>query len=285
MRKLWAWFSSPEDPNDKAMNVLKRLGALLPILVVVVGAISWTVASVANNDPTPNQPSNPQSSTTRPTSDAEVASGEQPSVSLPPAGSYIGRAAEQVRRELEPLGVAVKLSEQEVSGHQPGTVIDQSVAPGGALTGGITLTVARGQALVPINEVVLTKFEEETGDWFEGPITIDGQSFDKGHFVRVPHYRSGDLQYEAGFVLSSRYRRFLVRVGVLDNAERKGPFPVRVTADAGDRVLLEQDVSLGQPIDLDLDVTGLARVTVMFTLPGFSGTNVGIGEAKGIQIP
>lgn len=67
MRKLWAWFTSPEDPNDKAMNVLKRLGALLPILVVVVGAISWTVASVANNDATPNQHANPQSPTTAPT--------------------------------------------------------------------------------------------------------------------------------------------------------------------------------------------------------------------------
>jgi hypothetical protein len=38
--KLWKWFTSPEDPEDKAMNVVKRVGALLPIIAAIGGAIS-----------------------------------------------------------------------------------------------------------------------------------------------------------------------------------------------------------------------------------------------------
>lgn len=211
---------------------------------------------------------------------------------LPPAGDYIGRPIDQVRSELETLGVAVQVVEREVVDRQPAVVIDQSVPPAGTLARGLTLTVAKAPRLVPIEEIVLTVDgkNEDAGifgnSWNKGPISIGGQSSTNGHFIAQKYIFNEPLkEYNANFVLSRKYRRFIVRAGVLDNAANEGPFRVRVTGDTSDRILLEQNVRLDEPLDLNLDVSELSRITVTFLVPKLpGGLSVGVAEAKGIPI-
>jgi hypothetical protein len=201
----------------------------------------------------------------------------------PTASNYIGRAIQEVRRELAGLGIAVRITEREVGDRPPGVVIDQSVPPTGSLSDGITLTASKGPTLVPINEAVVTENDYCTNSgWESGSVTIKGQTSDQGHFVKWTCDDTKGQEHNVSFVLSGRYRRFQVRAGVLDSSPYEGPFRVRVTGDTKDRVLQEKNVRLGDPLDLDVDVTAFTRVTVSFTLPSdLDEPSVGVGQARG----
>jgi serine/threonine protein kinase len=247
-------------------------------LLAIVGA--FLLGRAGSPDPRPPPP------------DESVPARDPSNPPAPTASNYIGRPIAQVRPELDALGVPVQITDREILDPPPGMVIDQSVPPASTLARGITLTVTKAPSSVAIEEVVLTVDgkKEDLGifgnSWSTGSMTIDGQSWSKGIFVEPKVVITEPAkEYNASFVLSRRYHRFVARAGVLDNSANEGPFRVRVTGDTSDRILLEQNVRLGQPLDINLDVSGLSRLTVTFVVPGpAGGRSVGVGEAKGIPV-
>lgn len=120
--------------------------------------------------------------------------------------------------------------------------------------------------------------------WETGKVSIDGTVYQKGH--QVGGRCSGGETASAAFVLGKKYSRFTMRIGIIDTSEFPGPAPVEVLIDE-QKVVYDETVSVGRPLEVNIDVKNVVRVTVKVTLeknfpPGTPIVGLGGAQAQPI---
>jgi hypothetical protein len=70
-----------------------------------------------------------------------------------------------------------------------------------------------------------------------------------------------------------------VRAGVLDSAPTLGPYPLRVTVDSNPVPIIEDKVVLGEPVDIDISVVDVTRITITFDVKQQREAGPGVTQA------
>jgi hypothetical protein len=121
--------------------------------------------------------------------------------------------------------------------------------------------------------------------WMQGDVAVEGTTYrDARSVIRSQVCGDASRSASAAYVLNRRFSRFTVRVGMLDTSKYAGPVGVEVFLDEDEaRTVVTSQVRLGQPLEIDEDVTGAIRATVRITMPvDTPDIGVGLFEAQGV---
>jgi len=180
-------------------------------------------------------------------------------VAKPPSTTpnLVGQDLSSATATLEALGIAVKSQDQLDEKTPDGKVLAQDPAAGTPLATTVTLTVSRQPVITYLSTVSTVEGEASTG-----PASISGTTYTRS--VSLGLGGSSGSQRSAGYDLSRAYRRFRATVGLTDSADAHVQVKIEVLGDG--RSLFSQTVGLGQAVPVDVDVTGVLRLTLSATV-------------------
>ncbi|WP_176921546.1 PASTA domain-containing protein [Pseudonocardia oroxyli] len=156
-----------------------------------------------------------------------------------------GRLLTEVRAELEQLGAEVLVDFDYADGAPAGTVLAAEPATGLPLTPQVRLRAAQAPASVFLSELVAL-----TGGGSGGKTSLNGSDYDQ----------SVQVGSKAEFLLDRGVQRLTATVGIPDRANADSAATVVVSGDR--RELRRVTVGYGRPQPLDVDLTGVLRLTI-----------------------
>jgi hypothetical protein len=171
------------------------------------------------------------------------------SVKPPDVPNVVGETVATAREVLGELGFQIE--EEEVLDEQvvDGLVLGQDPPEGTTNVGLVSIQVARRPVVV-----FLTDLEAVNSSRVQkGTFDANGVTYDKALNLAGP---DGFVEFN----LSRAYRRLLLVVGVRDDSDATAVIRFNVFADG--RLLKTQDLRLGEPVDLDLDVADALRLRI-----------------------
>jgi hypothetical protein len=187
---------------------------------------------------------------------------EEPTVTLTVARTpeeipdVVGQQLATAQNTLEELGITVTVRDSLDETIPDGQVIAQNPAAGSPFTDEVTIRVAR-QPVVSY----LSEFDQVEGGASAGTAEISGESYTRSLFVTT--YDVGDTD-TVGFDLSRSYQVFRATAGWTDDAPAQSVGRVEVLGDG--RVLFTQDIAFGEAVPIEVDVTGVLRLTLSVSL-------------------
>jgi hypothetical protein len=132
------------------------------------------------------------------------------------------------------------------------------------------------------NRVVLTS-GKGCAQWDEDDVSVEGILYEQGYQFGNSCGTESDTA-SASYILGRRFSRFTVLIGIVDTSPYPGPVSVEVFLDEDEQQTeFISDVRVGEPLEVDMDVTGAVRVTIRATLRGANTDYViGFVNAKGV---
>jgi hypothetical protein len=120
--------------------------------------------------------------------------------------------------------------------------------------------------------------EDINATWTDGPVTIDGSDYAFGITV-YNGYSLDDpsCTYQREYALSGKYTRLLGTAGFADDTPDTTPTSFAVIAD--DDAILSEAIRLREPIQIDLDVSGVVRLGIVVD-DNCEGTAVALGDPR-----
>lgn len=168
----------------------------------------------------------------------------------------VGKSLSDATNTLQALGITATPKDVADTTHPDGTVIAESPTAGSPFASQVTLSVARqlvGTFLADLQPVQSTaSFSKMVG-------TIAGQSY--AHAVVVQLYSNSPEQLD--YNLGTHYEQLKGTMGLSDDAPSAAQVKLEILGDG--RPLLSQTVSLGHAVPVNLDVTGVLRLTLAAT--------------------
>jgi beta-lactam-binding protein with PASTA domain len=165
---------------------------------------------------------------------------------------------------LEAIGVKVKTQDVLDETTPDGQVTAQEPAAGTTMPTEITLTVARRPQIVYLSTMSSVEGDAAAVQ----AVTISGTPYTRS--VRQGGYslRSDGRPMSAGYDLGRIYHRFRATAGLVDSSPSGAQVKLEVLGDG--RPLFSQIVGLGQTEPVDVDVTGILRLTISTSYVGNS---------------
>lgn len=184
---------------------------------------------------------------------------------------------------LEALGVDVTTTDVLDETKTDGTVLAQDPKAGGPLPDSVTLQVARQ----PVS-TYLSDLEPVEGSGYASAASVSGQAYPHS-VITTPSDYSDALPVDVGYDLGRHYRRVKATVGLTDDAPSNAQVRVEILGDG--RSLFSQTVGLGTAAPIDIDVTGVLRLTLSVALLNAddieccSDTPVAWGDIRALGTP
>lgn len=226
-------------------------------------AAEETTAEPTTQDPTTEEPTTEEPSETTTTT-------EEPAVMPDVVGSTLSGARADLR------GVTVQVVEQLDEKAVDNTVLEQSVAAGEAWPDTVELTVARRPVMVYMDSLSYVNgsyIDEETAE-------LDGESYPRSLVGGAGWGTSGYREWN----LSRGYRQLVATVGRSDNATTADE-QVQVEVFADQRKVWSERVVLGDPIEMNVDVTDALRLRIEFTSLNDEGAYLVLGDIHLLGLP
>jgi serine/threonine-protein kinase len=187
-------------------------------------------------------------------------------------------------RSMIPGSVGLQILHEKAQPGQPdGVVLKQHPAPGADMPATLQITVSSQEATQYLDELTPTSGADDLQTGSEAAnLRLSGRP--QVHAIGIVGSPCGELQGQAEYDLGQNYKRLFGVAGVDDGS----PAPkTQVTVDFhGDgRKLKSVTTVLGKFRDLDVDVTGVLRLTLRWTFSGgdasrcYGGTLV-LGDAQ-----
>ncbi|TDD82634.1 protein kinase domain-containing protein [Actinomadura rubrisoli] len=245
------------------------------VLVAIVGTAAYAVMRPADDDP--RQPAAAPSSLGE---SAEFAPGRPTAASTSPRPSYgpgkvpdlTGMPEAQARSLLPPTTSLQIVREQAQAGQPDGVVLRQNPPPGSDLPPTLQLTVSSRQATQYLDELTPTSGEDDLTTGTDATdyrlsgrpqlhaVGITGSSCSSGE--------KGTAEYDLG----QNYKQ-LVGVAGIDDDSPAGKAQATLEFYGDARKLKSVTTTLGKFKELDVDVTGVLRLTLRWTFTGLDGLN------------
>lgn len=215
-----------------------------------------------------------------PDSDTDLQAGDTVGLSVAEAiaaPALVDLDGDEARAVLEDVGVSVDLERRYDPSVEPGTVLEQSVAPGAPLRSSATLIVAEGDASLFLEELaVLSSSRFNQGQ----RIAMDGEIYLRSLTTGV------DSRDDSGYVefnLSRDFRRLSAVLGYDDTSPSDGRIRLEIFGDGEE--LFSQDVVLGTATPIEVDLTDVLRLRITANrLEGGGGNytryTAGLGEVR-----
>lgn len=271
----------------------KRRGRLIAVVgLLVVGLIgagaAWAVLN--NRDTVPATPSAsaegmPEASATAeasasatPSAGATVASSASPSAASGATASgtmpnVVGKALSETRSLFPGVDVVTELEYDETK--PDNTVVGQKPAAGEPMGGTVTLTVARR----PVTMYLADMRAIESG-FSNCSSFLSGTAYPKSVCTG-----SWSSTKSSSWNLSKGFRRVQAVVGRSDTASN-AEAQVKVEAFLDQRSVWSETVSLGKPVELDIDVAeGLRLKLEVTSLKSSDGADIVFGDLKALGLP
>lgn len=260
-------------PRKKRKGLL--VAALAVGVLVLAGGGFVAVQALSGQEPdeavleTPVPTPSPTASATpskTPTPSASTAAPKMPDV--------VGTTLSAARVELR--GVTITVVEEFSETVTDGVVLAQSVAAGEAWPSEVELVVAKQPVLVYLSDLKTTSYNNLSG----GKGEINGVVYP--HAVLM-NGRYGSKAY-GEWNLSKGYRELVGVVGISDNTQySQNVAQVEVFLDQ--RKVWSERVSLGNPVDLNVDVTDALRLRIEVTSVTGNAFDVVLGGIRLLGLP
>jgi serine/threonine-protein kinase len=198
------------------------------------------------------------------------------------APSLIGVSVVEATNRLQAVGLSARIDQVD-SSHTEGTVIDQSIAPGGKTTKGkiVTLKVSRGGTLVKIPDVRSKEFPEAAKELEDAGLKV-GTVVRVSDQLKQPNTVIAQNPAAPAMVMNNRMVELLVSEGGTGRADTVQVPDLRGQTEQSARESLEQnDLVVGRI--LSIATTRVPEGTVEKTEPR-AGARVPTGRAVNIYI-
>lgn len=167
------------------------------------------------------------------------------------AGMTFGEASKELRDAGFRVRESPSLNEKELDG----LVLAQDPPEGTKNVGEVVLTVSRRPLVSYLSD--MDPVDSQDSGLSTGTAKTDGEPYT--HSVVMDVYQSGTVDYD----LSRDYRKLLGTVGLEDGSAGDARYKVEIYGDR--RNLFTVDVGLGEPREIDLDITDVLRLQLLVT--------------------
>lgn len=190
-----------------------------------------------------------------------------------------GKTFAEAQQQLTKLGFEVKenpIFDQKLA---DGLVQGQNPPANTANVGKVTLDVIRRPVVTYLADMEPVDKTNLYGFNSDGATKANGKAYSHGILVTpAPSGQVGTIEYD----FSRQYRKLTGELGLDDKSASDAIGKVEIYGDG--RQLLAQDVSFGQTVPVDLDVTDVLRVKItVATVDGKSSIVFGDFAAQGLQ--
>lgn len=285
--------TSQRAPDRKRSKAPLLIGLVLTALLVGGGAYGAMVllgddAPVAAEQ-TPSEPT-PAAATSRPSEGAEEAGAatttEAPTTSEAPTTTaaptpeavlmpeVVGLTLSQARTELR--GIAYDVVEEFDTDAADNEVLAQSVAVGEEVTEGVDLTVAKQPVTVYLDDLEAVS----NRSYYDATPQLNGESYPRS-LVGDAYNNTGTAEWN----LSRGFRQLVATVGRSDEADNPA-VAVEVKVFLDQREVWSERVVLGEPVELDIDVTDALRLRIDHTpLERSESAELVLGDIRLLGLP
>lgn len=195
--------------------------------------------------------------------------------------NLVGSTLDSAKTQLSALGVKVNTVEQLDDKATDGLVTAQDPAAGAPFAASVTLTVARRGVAVYLED--LSPVAGGTSE--HGLEAVSGVSYTRSIalYARTASGCCNSAESSAAeYDLSRMFRRLRATLGPRDDSSSDVVLLFQVFADGNE--VYNQQAALGQPFDLDLDMSTVLRLRIQVTAIKGSGHGVW-GDARLIGLP
>ena len=179
-----------------------------------------------------------------------------------------GRSAQAVLDELDEFGAEVRSVSVYVPGAKVGSVVRIKPAPGTLLPVAVTVTIAAEPG-----EVALSEIESE-----EGGCSTEDDQMNGTEYIGLISCSAYDEPEASVWLINRAAQRLTARIGIPDSSGT-GSDRARLVIRGDGRVLGSFDVSYGRTQDIDVNVSGVLRLSVEYSSSAEDGSAVGLGNA------
>ncbi len=274
-------------PNASSPMPAKRRRRALPVLaaiIVLLGGAGGTYALMSakenssGNGAAAATPTGGNSTTTTITESTTTTSSEVRITTMP---DLVGKNVSAAKDAL-PRSMKVEIVDQVDEKAAADTVLSQEPAAGQPVGDGVKLVVARTGVVVYLDSLTPT-----AGRWGTSGngyvVGMGAKQYVRSVGTNLDHYSCASEVYSAEYNLSKGYRRFVAAAGFSDNSENTA-VKVQLEVLADGRQIFTKPVGFGSNVPLDLDLTGVLRLTFQYQVTSgaktCSNSTFALGEAK-----
>ncbi|WP_191089737.1 PASTA domain-containing protein [Nesterenkonia ebinurensis] len=183
----------------------------------------------------------------------------------------VGIDASEARNELDLLGAAAEITERYEPDAAEGIVLETDPEPGSELPETVTMVVSAAPATHPLAEVD----QEEHGCTVRGSHVLSGVEHEHTVACSVRHHSPT----EASWLLRGAADTLTATLGIPDSESMDAEATVTVLADGSE--IYSENITWGQPVDLELDTAGALRLDLILEVPEEAdSTVVAFGDAQ-----
>lgn len=231
------------------------------------GANSTPITAITTASDSPSASDTPTPSDTPSASDTATTSAA--GLGVP---SVVGMTLYEATAAIQNAGLQVVTKEVLSSDKADNTVVAQLPVGGTAdSTGTVTLTVARQSVGVFLAD--MTVVQTDGASLQTSTLTMNGvayaHSISAGVDCRGGWYKNGSYQYDLG----RHFRKLTSKVGLSDNSDNNTKVLFEVFVDG--RKVFSKTTTLGKPVALNVDLTGVLRLRVDATVVSTTCTGTG----------
>lgn len=240
-----------------------------------------TPVTTSSSAPTSSTTSTSTTSTTSTTSSTSSTGATTSTTSLTAGAAMPDLKNMKVQLALSTIartGVSYEIKEVPNTTVPDGTVLDQSPAAGQPLVPPITITVARTPTLVYLADL---KYVSERGVNSDSNVSVNGNTYIHGLTLGSVACGGGTASVE--YDLSRRYTKLSSVIGQTDRSASGVTTRTEISLDG--KPVFSKQFGLGQPQQLDLDITGALRLQIVVTNVGASNTCARESVAVGFGDP
>lgn len=257
----------PEPEGSGRRNAVIAIVAVIAVLAVGIGAF-LVLGKDSDDKGRVESGASPLgdegTSTTRATS-STTSTTEATTTTLPETiPKLVGMTLDEAKERIDGLGVDLKVVNVADEKNPSGTILKQTPEAGTPFDDVITVNVARPPVKTYLDQLAAV---EQTNGGIEGSgtATLNTTVYTRSSWMQTCRYFLGGEveQQSVGYDLGRGYSRFVSVVGVDDGALSGATARFQVYGDG--RLLGQADGGLGAPATIDVDTTGVLRLTIMAT--------------------
>ena len=241
----------------------RRRNLLIAGAAVVAVILAGAAVAFATNGSRPSAGSTPIPATNAaanaPGSSDPSASPSTSSAAGTSVPSVVGKTLAEATSAIQNVGMQVVTKEVLKSDTADNTVLAQSPVGGSAdTTGSVTLTVARQ----PVGTFLadMTPVQDGNQPIQGSTVTMNGVDYAHAISAQLDCSSTDTYQYDLG----RHFRSLTSKVGLSDNSVNTAKVLFEVIVDG--RKVFSQNTTLGKPVALNVDVTGVLRLQVDATI-------------------
>ncbi|MDX3661493.1 protein kinase [Streptomyces sp. ID05-26A] len=274
-------------PNSSSPMPAKRRSRALPVLaavVVLLGGAGGTYALMsAKENSTGNgaaaaTPTGGNGTTTTTTVSTTTTTSSEVRITTMP--DLVGKNVSAAKDAL-PRSMKVELVDQVDEKAAADTVLSQDPAAGQPVGDSAKLVVVRAGVVVYLD--ALTPTAGRWGTSGNGYVVgMGAKQYVHSVGTNLDNYHCASEVFSVEYNLSKGYRRFVAEAGFSDNSENTA-VKVQLEVLADGRQIFSKPVGFGSTVPLDLDLTGVLRLTFQYQVtsgPRTCDSTFALGEAK-----